>query len=229
MVNASDHAADASRARSRGAGRADHYEKTRVSSSSASPARRSTTRSSRAKDPNARAYGVRRVHDGLPRGFQEHSTKLPLSGREARLRDPGPRPRCSPSGRSREVAIASRRSVHRRRRSSRVLRRSSRLLRRGPGTIPLLLKMKEDPEGFRLSDRLGPQHQQRVDHQRGERGRRGGLPKGIAISFILHTDDHSHFEPVRYGPAHFPALLFLMRLKERRFEDRLHRNRPEAL
>jgi cholesterol oxidase len=70
------------------------------------------------------------------------------------------------------------------------------------GTIPLLLKMKEDPKGLpRLSDRLGAavrtnsesiisvvSEDDEVDYS-----------KGIAISSILHTDDHSHFEPVRYG------------------------------
>lgn len=70
------------------------------------------------------------------------------------------------------------------------------------GTVPLLLKMKEDPEGLpRLSDRVGDavrtnsesiicvvSEDDEVDYS-----------KGIAISSILHTDEHSHFEPVRYG------------------------------
>lgn len=70
------------------------------------------------------------------------------------------------------------------------------------GTIPLLLEMKEDPQGLpRLSDTLGrfvrtnseaiisvATGRTDVDHS-----------KGIAIASIVHTDDHSHFEPVRYG------------------------------
>jgi cholesterol oxidase len=70
------------------------------------------------------------------------------------------------------------------------------------GTIPLLLKMKEDPKGLpHLSDRVGDavrtnsesiicvvSEDDEVDYS-----------KGIAISSILHTDEHSHFEPVRYG------------------------------
>ncbi len=69
------------------------------------------------------------------------------------------------------------------------------------GTIPLLLRMKEDREGLpALSDRVGDfvrtnsesilsvvSEDDDVDYS-----------KGIAISSILHTDDHSHFEPVRY-------------------------------
>ncbi len=70
------------------------------------------------------------------------------------------------------------------------------------GTMPLLLAMKEDKKGLpRLSDRLGdsvrtnsesligviaPDHQEPFSH-------------GVAITSILHTDDHSHIEPVRYG------------------------------
>jgi len=70
------------------------------------------------------------------------------------------------------------------------------------GTVPLLLQMKEDPRGLpRLSDRVGDfvrtnsesiisvcAEDDAVDYS-----------KGIAISSIVHTDDHSHFEIVRYG------------------------------
>jgi cholesterol oxidase len=81
------------------------------------------------------------------------------------------------------------------------------------GTVPLLLKMKEDPKGLpRLSDRVGDavrtnsesiicvvSEDDEVDYS-----------KGIAISSILHTDDHSHFEPVRYGAGSnfYQPLLF---------------------
>jgi cholesterol oxidase len=70
------------------------------------------------------------------------------------------------------------------------------------GTMPLLLAMRADQNGLpRLSERLGsgvrtnsesligviaPEHEE-------------PLSKGVAITSILHTDDHSHIEPVRYG------------------------------
>jgi cholesterol oxidase len=69
------------------------------------------------------------------------------------------------------------------------------------GTVPLLLAMREDPEGLpRLSPRVG-------DFVRTNSEAlfavvapdRGDLSHGIAITSILHTDEHSHLEPVRYG------------------------------
>jgi cholesterol oxidase len=70
------------------------------------------------------------------------------------------------------------------------------------GTVDLLLKLKADPAGLpRLSERLG-------DHVRTNsesliavvtRNRDLDLSKGVAISSIIHTDDHSHIEPCRYG------------------------------
>ncbi|HSY25463.1 MAG TPA: GMC family oxidoreductase [Polyangiaceae bacterium] len=69
------------------------------------------------------------------------------------------------------------------------------------GTVPLLLAMREDPEGLpRLSPRVG-------DFVRTNSEAlfavvapdRDDLSNGIAITSILHTDDHSHLEPVRYG------------------------------
>lgn len=70
------------------------------------------------------------------------------------------------------------------------------------GTVPLLLKLQESPEGLpRLSPRLGDfvrtnseallgvvSGRREVDHS-----------KGIAIGSVLHTDEHSHLEPVRYS------------------------------
>ncbi len=69
------------------------------------------------------------------------------------------------------------------------------------GTIPLLLDMQADPAGLpNLSPRLG--HDVRTNNEAligviapGE----DDLSRGIAITSILHTDDHSHIEPVRYG------------------------------
>jgi cholesterol oxidase len=72
------------------------------------------------------------------------------------------------------------------------------------GTLPLMLKMKEDKNGLpRLSDRLGDYVRTNSEALIGV-----GAPdvqedysRGIAISSILHTDEHSHMEPVRYGPG----------------------------
>jgi len=69
------------------------------------------------------------------------------------------------------------------------------------GTVPLLLAMKEDPEGLpALSDHVG-------DFVRTNSEALIGVvvpgdddfSKGVAITSILHTDDHSHVEPVRYA------------------------------
>jgi len=93
------------------------------------------------------------------------------------------------------------------------------------GTIPLLLKMKDDPRGLpALSDRVG-------DFVRTNNealiaivapGKDQGFAKGVAITSILHTDEHSHLEPVRYGPGsgffrtmimpHSPGPTFFSRL-----------------
>jgi cholesterol oxidase len=70
------------------------------------------------------------------------------------------------------------------------------------GTMPLLLQMKEDPNGLpQLSDRLGDFVRSNsealfgiVSPDKGE-----DFSKGVAITSILHADDHSHIEPVRYG------------------------------
>ncbi len=70
------------------------------------------------------------------------------------------------------------------------------------GTVPLLLKLREEQGGLpRLSARVGEfvrtnseallgvvSGQRDVDHS-----------KGIAIGSVLHTDAHSHLEPVRYN------------------------------
>ncbi|MGE0784608.1 MAG: FAD-dependent oxidoreductase [Sandaracinaceae bacterium] len=70
------------------------------------------------------------------------------------------------------------------------------------GTVPLLLKMKEDPRGLpRLSDRLGDFVRTNSEAILGalETSGEHDYSKGIAITSILHTDEHSHVEPVRYG------------------------------
>lgn len=70
------------------------------------------------------------------------------------------------------------------------------------GTMPLLLAMKEDDKGLpRLSDRLGERVRTNSESLIGvvAPDYPEMLSKGIAITSILHTDEHSHIEPVRYG------------------------------
>ncbi|HEX5658922.1 MAG TPA: GMC family oxidoreductase [Polyangiales bacterium] len=70
------------------------------------------------------------------------------------------------------------------------------------GTLPLLLAMKEQPDCLpKLSPRLGE-----FVRTNSEALPSVFVPKakedfsqGVAITSILHTDDHSHIEPVRYG------------------------------
>ncbi len=70
------------------------------------------------------------------------------------------------------------------------------------GTVPLLLKMQADPKGLpRLSRRLGEfvrTNSESIIAVISEKRDRD-LSKGIAIGSILHTDEHSHLEPVRYS------------------------------
>lgn len=70
------------------------------------------------------------------------------------------------------------------------------------GTIDLLLKMKADPSGLpRLSPRTGElvrTNSESLIAVITER-RDQDLSRGVAIGSILHTDEHSHVEPVRYG------------------------------
>ena len=70
------------------------------------------------------------------------------------------------------------------------------------GTIPLLLNLKEDPEALpHLSDRVGDfvrtNNEALIGVVTPEKDI--NLSKGVAITSILHTDEHSHLEPVRYG------------------------------
>jgi len=70
------------------------------------------------------------------------------------------------------------------------------------GTMPLLLAMKGDDKGLPgLSDRLGDQVRTNSESLIGVVAPDYGeaFSKGVAITSILHTDDHSHIEPVRYG------------------------------
>lgn len=70
------------------------------------------------------------------------------------------------------------------------------------GTVDLLLKMKADPKGLpRLSPRTGELVRTNSESLIAVITERGDLDlsQGVAIGSILHTDEHSHVEPVRYG------------------------------
>jgi len=70
------------------------------------------------------------------------------------------------------------------------------------GTVPLLLAMQADPAGLpRLSARVGDDVRTNNEALIGVIAPDGDddYSKGIAITSILHTDEHSHIEPVRYG------------------------------
>ena len=70
------------------------------------------------------------------------------------------------------------------------------------GTIPLLLKMKRDPNGLpKLSEKVGKAVRTNSEALIAvlSPNPEEDFSKGVAITSILHTDEHSHIEPVRYG------------------------------
>jgi cholesterol oxidase len=70
------------------------------------------------------------------------------------------------------------------------------------GTMPLLLQMKELASGLpRLSDRVGDFVRSNSESLIAVVSPKKGtnFAKGVAITSILNTDEHSHMEPVRYG------------------------------
>jgi len=70
------------------------------------------------------------------------------------------------------------------------------------GTISLLLRMREDPDGLPdLSPRLGEYIRTNSESLicMVASNRDQDLDTGVAIGSILHTDAHSHVEPVRYS------------------------------
>ena len=80
------------------------------------------------------------------------------------------------------------------------------------GTVPLLLKLKDHPQGLpRLSDRVGDFIRTNSEVLLGivTQRRDQDLSQGIAIGSILHTDEHSHLEPVRYpaGAGFFRTMM----------------------
>jgi len=83
------------------------------------------------------------------------------------------------------------------------------------GTVPLLLKLKEHAAGLpALSRRVGDFVRTNSEVLIGvvTQRRDQDLSKGIAIGSILHTDEHSHLEPVRYsaGAGFFRTLMLPM-------------------
>jgi cholesterol oxidase len=80
------------------------------------------------------------------------------------------------------------------------------------GTVPLLLKLRAHPDGLpRLSLRLGDFVRTNSESLLAVVTPRRGLDlsQGIAITSVLHTDEHSHLEPVRYpaGSGFFRLLV----------------------
>lgn len=72
------------------------------------------------------------------------------------------------------------------------------------GTIPLLLKMREDPQGLpELSPRVGDSVRTNSESLIGvvAPNSKEDFTRGVAITSILNTDEHSHVEPVRFGPG----------------------------
>lgn len=72
------------------------------------------------------------------------------------------------------------------------------------GTIPLLLSLREDAAALpALSPRVGDSIRTNSEALCGiiVPGGKEDFSRGIAITSILHTDEHSHIEPVRYGPG----------------------------
>jgi len=70
------------------------------------------------------------------------------------------------------------------------------------GTVPLLLAMKQERDGLpELSPRVGDMVRTNSEALFGVivPDRDANFSTGIAITSILHTDDHSHIEPVRYS------------------------------
>ena len=69
------------------------------------------------------------------------------------------------------------------------------------GTVPLLLSLKKNPKGLpNLSDKVGHFVRTNSEVLMGvvSQDPTKNFSEGVAISSILHTDEHSHLEPVRY-------------------------------
>jgi cholesterol oxidase len=80
------------------------------------------------------------------------------------------------------------------------------------GTVPLLLRLRASADGLpRLSPRVGEFVRTNSEALLGVVSTRRDVDhsRGIAISSVLHTDEHSHLEPVRYpaGSGFFRLLV----------------------
>jgi cholesterol oxidase len=80
------------------------------------------------------------------------------------------------------------------------------------GTMPLLMSLKRSPDGLpRISDRLGSFVRTNSEVLMGIVSERRDvrMSEGVAITSILHTDEHSSLEPVRYpdGAGFFRILM----------------------
>jgi cholesterol oxidase len=78
------------------------------------------------------------------------------------------------------------------------------------GTVPLLLKLKAGHGLPRLSERVGAFVRTNSEALIGVTTRADrDMSEGIAITSVLHTDEHSHLEPVRYakGSGFFRLLM----------------------
>lgn len=92
------------------------------------------------------------------------------------------------------------------------------------GTMPLLLRMREDPKGLpRLSPRVGDMVRTNSEALIGiiAPDSTDDFSKGVAITSILHTDEHSHVEPVRYAEG--SGFFRTMMLPHAPGDDVLHR------
>lgn len=92
------------------------------------------------------------------------------------------------------------------------------------GTVPLLLKMRADPNGLsHLSSRVGTAVRTNSEALIGVVSPKyGDLNHGIAITSIVQTDPNSHVEPVRYGAGSgFFRLLVMPHAPGRTFVGRL--------
>ena len=70
------------------------------------------------------------------------------------------------------------------------------------GTVPLLLRLRADPDGLPdLSPRVGDSVRTNNEALIGIIAPESAydLTDGVTISSILHTDEHSHLEPVHFG------------------------------
>lgn len=97
------------------------------------------------------------------------------------------------------------------------------------GTVPLLLKLREHAAGLpALSARLGDFVRTNSEVLMGviTRRRDQDLSLGIALGSILHLDDHSHLEPVRYPAG---AGLFRLLMLPHAPGDRLAKRLANAL